>query len=81
MTSVASFRAGLGQATRLDVGRRVDLTCGLGMSSSGMALVAAGSAFAGLPQAVLPVVAYNLVQHIGAGITDRVQVGRDAAKQ
>jgi bile acid:Na+ symporter, BASS family len=71
--------ATIGRIVRLDRSGRVALTYGLGMSNNGTALVVAGSAFAGLPEAIISVVVYNLVQHVGAALTARILARRVAA--
>jgi BASS family bile acid:Na+ symporter len=43
------------------------LIFGLGMTNNGTGLVLAGVGLAGLPGAMLPVIVYNLVQHVVAG--------------
>jgi len=74
LMSAFGFAAGaaVGRAARLDHGERVALTYGLGMSNNGTALVAAGSACAGVPNVLVVVVVYNLIQHIAAGTTARL---------
>jgi BASS family bile acid:Na+ symporter len=47
--------------------RRTALMFGLGMSNNGSGLVLAGLALAAHPQAMLPLLVYNLVQHLVAG--------------
>jgi BASS family bile acid:Na+ symporter len=47
------------------------LMCGLGMNNNGTGLVLAASALGSLPWAVVPVLAYNLVQHVVAGVVAR----------
>jgi BASS family bile acid:Na+ symporter len=64
-----SFAAGwaLGRVVGAAPGRRAALMFGLGMSNNGTGLVLASTVLAGLPRAVLPVIVYNLVQHLVAG--------------
>jgi BASS family bile acid:Na+ symporter len=45
---------------------------GLGMNNNGTGLVLAGASLAALPIAVVPVLAYNLVQHLIAGIAAKL---------
>jgi BASS family bile acid:Na+ symporter len=52
-----------------DRGQRAALMFGLGMNNNGTGLVLAGSALAHLPSVMLPVIFYNLVQHVAAAIT------------
>lgn len=47
------------------------LVFGLGMTNNGTGLVLAGAALSGVPAAVLPVLTYNLVQHLFAGAVSR----------
>ncbi len=66
------FAAGRAVARRFGAGRADEaaLMYGLGMSNNGTGLVLAGSL--GVPaEAVLPVLAYNLVQHLVAGAVGR----------
>jgi BASS family bile acid:Na+ symporter len=47
---------------------RASLMFGLGMTNNGTGLVIAAKAFAELPMALLPILGYNLVQHLVAGL-------------
>jgi BASS family bile acid:Na+ symporter len=70
---VTAFAAGwwLGRPFGADRPRRTALMFGLGMSNNGSGLVLAGLALAGRPQAMLPILVYNLVQHVvAAGATN-----------
>lgn len=60
--------AGLAQCFGADAGRRAALMFGLGMTNNGTGLVLATTALAGLPEVMLPVIFYNLVQHVVAGV-------------
>lgn len=51
--------------------RTASLTFGLGMSNNGTALVLASVALADHPRVMLPIILYNLVQHLVAGAADR----------
>jgi BASS family bile acid:Na+ symporter len=66
---VTSFASGwwLGRLFGAPTPRRTALMFGLGMSNNGTGLVLAGVALAGLPKVMLPVILYNLVQHLVAG--------------
>jgi BASS family bile acid:Na+ symporter len=66
---VIAFSAGwwLGQPFGADRPRRTALMFGLGMSNNGSGLVLAGMALADYPDAMLPILVYNLVQHLVAG--------------
>jgi BASS family bile acid:Na+ symporter len=64
-----AFTAGWAVARVLRVGEpeRRSLVFGLGMSNNGTGMVLASTAFAALPWAAVPVLTYNLVQHVVAG--------------
>ena len=66
---VLSFAAGwaLARLLRADAAQRTALMYGLGMNNNGTGLVLAGTALAGRPRVLLPVILYNLVQHLVAG--------------
>jgi BASS family bile acid:Na+ symporter len=66
---VLAFSAGwwLGRLLGADRARRTALMFGLGMSNNGSGLVLAGLALTAHPQAMLPILVYNLVQHLVAG--------------
>jgi BASS family bile acid:Na+ symporter len=66
---LAAFAAGwlLGRLLRADAGQRAALTFGLGMNNNGTGLVLAGTALAAFPRVMLPLILYNLVQHLLAG--------------
>jgi BASS family bile acid:Na+ symporter len=66
---VTAFSAGwwLGRLFGADRPRRTALMFGLGMSNNGSGLVLAGMALADYPGAMLPILVYNLVQHLVAG--------------
>jgi BASS family bile acid:Na+ symporter len=61
---------------RADAGRRASLVFGLGMNNNGTGLVLAAAALPHLPGVLLPVLCYNLAQHVVAGVADRLG-GRD----
>jgi bile acid:Na+ symporter, BASS family len=65
----AAFAAGWAVARALSVGEpeRRSLLFGLGMSNNGTGMVLASGAFAALPWAAVPVLTYNLIQHVFAG--------------
>ena len=56
-----------------DEARQSSLVFGLGMTNNGTGLVLAASALSHLPSTVLPIIFYNLVQHIVAACADRLQ--------
>jgi BASS family bile acid:Na+ symporter len=66
---VAAFASGwwLGKLLRADRAGRTALMFGLGMSNNGSGLVLAAVALAGRPRVMLPIIFYNLVQHLVAG--------------
>lgn len=53
------------------------LVFGLGMSNNGTGLVLAASSLGGLPATVVPVLAYNLAQHLAAGGVARLLASRE----
>lgn len=52
---------------RIDSGQRTALMFGLGMNNNGTGLVLAAMALADHPQVMLPIIMYNLIQHLVAG--------------
>jgi BASS family bile acid:Na+ symporter len=70
---VLAFAAGgwVGRAVGADRSQRASLVFGLGMSNNGTGLVLAAEVLTSHPMGMLPVVAYNLVQHLLAGAADR----------
>jgi BASS family bile acid:Na+ symporter len=74
------FAAGFASARliRADRGRRVALMFGLGMNNNGTGLVMASMALADHPRVLLPIIFYNLVQHLVAGAADRIFRDRDS---
>ena len=52
--------------------QRISLIFGLGMNNNGTGLVVASMALADHPRVMLPIISYNLIQHIIAGIVDRL---------
>ncbi|MBX6314004.1 MAG: bile acid:sodium symporter, partial [Isosphaeraceae bacterium] len=71
---VLAFAAGWSLARLLGTGRdgRVALMFGLGMNNNGTGLVLASIALADHPRVMLPIILYNLVQHLVAGAADRL---------
>jgi BASS family bile acid:Na+ symporter len=67
-----AFATGFAAArcVRADPARRAALVFGVGMANNGAGLAMAAGALAGFPMALLPIVAVNLVQHLGAGWAD-----------
>jgi BASS family bile acid:Na+ symporter len=66
---VTAFLAGwwLGRLFGADRARCTALMFGLGMSNNGSGLVLAGMALTAHPRVMLPIIVYNLVQHLVAG--------------
>ena len=58
--------------------QRTSLMFGLGMNNNGTGLVLASMALADHPRVMLPIIFYNLVQHLAAGVVGRL-AGRAAA--
>jgi BASS family bile acid:Na+ symporter len=80
---VLTFASGHLLGCLLGAGRdqRVALMFALGMSNNGTGLVLASVALASRPLAVLPVIAYNLAQHLVAGCAHAwLQEFRDSSK-
>jgi bile acid:Na+ symporter, BASS family len=68
----SAFSAGflLARFSRVSNSETVSLTFGLGMNNNGAGLVLASVALADHPQVMLPIIFYNLVQHLVAAIVD-----------
>lgn len=69
-----AFAAGwlIARVLRVDAPRRVSLMFGLGMNNNGTGLVLAALSLADHPRVLLPIIFYNLVQHLVAGAIGRV---------
>lgn len=67
-----TFAAGhaVGRIVGADRGQRVALMFGLGMNNNGTGLVLASMAMGSQPLVMLPIIVYNLVQHLIAGGVD-----------
>ena len=63
---------GLARLLRTDGPRQTSLMFGLGMNNNGTGLVLAATALAQFPGVTLPVIFYNLVQHVVAAAVDRL---------
>jgi BASS family bile acid:Na+ symporter len=76
---IVMFGAGwlLARLLRLDPARQAPLVFGLGMNNNGTGLVVAGGALADHPLVLIPILLYNLVQHLAAGLADRLLFIRD----
>jgi BASS family bile acid:Na+ symporter len=66
---VLAFAVGWGTALLLGAGReqRIALMFALGMNNNGTGLVLASMALADHPRVMLPIICYNMVQHLMAG--------------
>jgi BASS family bile acid:Na+ symporter len=64
---------------RADVRQRISLMFGLGMNNNGTGLVLASMALADHPLVLLPIIFYNLVQHLVAGGVDFILSRKGAA--
>jgi len=69
----SGFAAGWAVARLVGAGgsQQRSLVFGLGMTNNGTGLVLAGVALSGMPAAILPVLTYNLIQHLFAGAVSR----------
>jgi BASS family bile acid:Na+ symporter len=70
----AAFTAGWSTSRLLKATatQRTSLMFGLGMNNNGTGLVLASLALADYPRVMLPIIFYNLVQHLVAGAVDRL---------
>jgi BASS family bile acid:Na+ symporter len=77
-----AFSAGWASARALRAAsaERVSLTYGVGMNNNGTGLVLASSALADHPLVLLPIIFYNLVQQVAAGVLD-ILWGSHCSKQ
>src|SRR6185436_10160472 len=75
---VIAFAAGwwIARFLRADSPQRTSLMFGLGMNNNGTGLVLASLALADHPRVMLPIIFYNLVQHLVAGIVDYLMLRR-----
>jgi BASS family bile acid:Na+ symporter len=62
----------LGRLLRVSRGRRISLMFGLGMTNNGTGLVLASLVLGEYPQVVMPIIVYNLIQHLVAGAAQRL---------
>ena len=71
---LSAFTAGwsLARFLKVDKSQQRSLMFGLGMNNNGTGMVLACGALSSMPGALMPVLAYNLVQHLIAGGVDRV---------
>ena len=77
---VVAFTAAYWLSTqfKLDQAERVSLMYGLGMNNNGTGLVLASLALASYPRVMVPIIFYNLVQHLVAGVVHEA-MGRAAS--
>lgn len=61
----------IGRLCDADRESKVSLMFGLGMNNNGVGLVLAAVALTDHPQTMLPIIFYNLVQHLVASVVDR----------
>jgi bile acid:Na+ symporter, BASS family len=75
---VVAFFAGwmISRLRNSDQSDQIALMFGLGMNNNGTGLVLASMALADHPQVLLPIIFYNLVQHLVAGTVDRLMFYR-----
>jgi bile acid:Na+ symporter, BASS family len=76
---VAAFSAAywLSCLFKTDEAGRVSLMYGLGMNNNGTGLVLASLALASFPRVMVPIIFYNIVQHLVAGAVHHM-MGREA---
>jgi BASS family bile acid:Na+ symporter len=76
---VAAFSAAywLSCLFHLDEAERVSLMYGLGMNNNGTGLVLASLALASFPRIMVPIIFYNIIQHLVAGAVHHI-IGREA---
>lgn len=69
---VLAFTAGwvLSRLFQIELPHRISLMFGLGMNNNGTGLVLATMALSHFPKVMLPIIFYNLVQHLVAGSVD-----------
>ena len=71
---VVAFAGGwlVARLLKADRPQQISLMFGLGMNNNGTGLVLASMALAQYPSVMLPVIFYNLLQHLVAGVVDAV---------
>jgi BASS family bile acid:Na+ symporter len=79
---ILTFAAGwqIGRWLKADPEQRVSLMFGLGMNNNGTALVLASLTLGNYPRVLLPIIFYNLVQHLVAGCVDGILRRKQAAR-
>jgi BASS family bile acid:Na+ symporter len=75
---VTAFLAGwvIARLRRSDLSEQIALMFGLGMNNNGTGLVLASMTLADHPRVLLPIIFYNLVQHLVAGTVDHLMFRR-----
>jgi bile acid:Na+ symporter, BASS family len=78
----ATFASGYGLSRlfKVDQADRISLMYGLGMNNNGTGLVLASLVLASYPRVMVPIICYNLVQHLVAGSIHEV-LSRNEGKQ
>ena len=71
---------GLSRLFKVDQAERLSLMYGLGMNNNGTGLILASLALASYPRVMVPIIFYNLVQHLVAGTVHEI-TGRISANQ
>ena len=79
---VLAFGAGwlIARLLKATPAQRTALMFGLGMNNNGTGLVLASMALADHPRVMLPIIFYNLVQHLVAGLVDRLACRTHASR-
>jgi BASS family bile acid:Na+ symporter len=80
---LVAFASGwlVARTLKVDSSEKAALIFGLGMNNNGTGLVLATMALADHPRVMLPIIFYNLVQHLVAGGVDRVLSRRRGTSQ
>jgi len=78
---VLGFGAGglIGRLTHADRAQKASLMFGLGMTNNGTGLVIAAGALQHMPMVMLPIIFYNLIQHVVAAFVGRYLLGARGA--
>lgn len=64
--------SGLSRLFKVDQADRISLMYGLGMNNNGTGLVLASLALSSYPRVMVPIIFYNLVQHLVAGTVHKM---------
>jgi BASS family bile acid:Na+ symporter len=65
----------VGRCLRVGQAERIALAFGLGMNNNGTGLVLASLVLSDYPRVMLPIICYNLTQHLAAGVMNRLHIG------